>query len=517
MRDVALCFGLLTLSAISVCTLFTPVVEAQSYTETHYVCSSGNGAGLTDGTSWANCFDGFSDIAWDGETEDSDDNEVGPNDKLELRDDDGVYREQLTVGASGLSGKPITIGVESGDSPIISGADIVSTWSDETGNVWSAALATEPNQVFFDETRGTEETGACPGDLNVDQEWCWVTSTLYQYSTSDPDTRYTSPGTEASQRAINFLTNSKANILVKDLKIIYSNEAGIAVKYGASTNCTFQNIDLASNALDGISFAIAASSTIRNSNIYDNGNHGIQFYDTGGGNIAEHNTIHDNCVIGVDKEQVVFQVGQNGDIVRYNYLYGQTNRGIVAQQSSNNQVYYNIIDQTSQNQNAQAGLQAYDATNPVNNNLFYNNTVYADDTAIFKVGVAVINGDGNVVKNNIFSGDFGTTIAIDATATNTVSDYNVFDPDSVGTNYKWQGTSYNFSDWKTQSSQDANSTESDPLFVDAAGDDFHLVYGSPAIDAGTDVSLTQDYEGKGVPFGLVDIGAYETIIAGRRR
>ncbi|NIO42632.1 MAG: hypothetical protein GTO41_22290, partial [Burkholderiales bacterium] len=125
MRDVALCFGLLTLSAISVCTLFTPVVEAQSYTETHYVCSSGNGAGLTDGTSWANCFDGFSDIAWDGETEDSDDNEVGPNDKLELRDDDGVYREQLTVGASGLSGKPITIGVESGDSPIISGADIV--------------------------------------------------------------------------------------------------------------------------------------------------------------------------------------------------------------------------------------------------------------------------------------------------------------------------------------------------------------------------------------------------------
>jgi len=34
-----------------------------AYTETHYVCSDGNGAGDTDGTSWANCFDGFDDIA----------------------------------------------------------------------------------------------------------------------------------------------------------------------------------------------------------------------------------------------------------------------------------------------------------------------------------------------------------------------------------------------------------------------------------------------------------------------
>ncbi|GAH29638.1 unnamed protein product, partial [marine sediment metagenome] len=48
------------------------------------------------------------DIAWDGEVEDSDDDEVGPNDDLVLCTD-GIYREQLTIGTAGLSGLPITI------------------------------------------------------------------------------------------------------------------------------------------------------------------------------------------------------------------------------------------------------------------------------------------------------------------------------------------------------------------------------------------------------------------------
>jgi len=40
--------------------------------------------------------------------------------------------------------------------------------------------------------------------------------------------------------------------------------------------------------------------------------------------------------------------------------------------------------------------------------------------------------------------------------------------------------------------------------------DYHLQPTSPAINAGVDVGLTQDYEGKSVPKGFaIDIGAYE--------
>ena len=46
----------------------------------------------------------------------------------------------------------------------------------------------------------------------------------------------------------------------------------------------------------------------------------------------------------------------------------------------------------------------------------------------------------------------------------------------------------------------------DPLFVSAV--DYHLQVGSPAIDAGVDVGLTEDYDGQAVD-DPPEIGAYE--------
>lgn len=48
----------------------------------------------------------------------------------------------------------------------------------------------------------------------------------------------------------------------------------------------------------------------------------------------------------------------------------------------------------------------------------------------------------------------------------------------------------------------------DPLWRNPANGDFHLQSGSPAIDSGTDVSLTTDYEGNPI-YGAPDIGGYE--------
>lgn len=55
---------------------------------------------------------------------------------------------------------------------------------------------------------------------------------------------------------------------------------------------------------------------------------------------------------------------------------------------------------------------------------------------------------------------------------------------------------------------------SDPLFADYAGHDYHLLAGSPRIDAGTTVIATVDPDGVAIPQGTApDIGAFEWVQA----
>jgi hypothetical protein len=61
----------------------------------------------------------------------------------------------------------------------------------------------------------------------------------------------------------------------------------------------------------------------------------------------------------------------------------------------------------------------------------------------------------------------------------------------------WEGSDYNWSEWKINSNQDAHSINADPLFNNIDEKDFTLQFHSPAINAGINVGL--DYDFKGVP------------------
>ena len=108
---------------VSLLCLFAQPVFA--YTETFYLCQGGDGSSPEAGT----CADAWDadDICtaenWD--TDDQDDGKLGPNDLLVVMDDGGTITGSgsyvIETKADGLSGKPITIQAQSGDSPILDG------------------------------------------------------------------------------------------------------------------------------------------------------------------------------------------------------------------------------------------------------------------------------------------------------------------------------------------------------------------------------------------------------------
>jgi len=217
-------------------------------------------------------------------------------------------------------------------------------------------------------------------------------------------------------------------------------------------------------------------------------------------------------------------------IIRWNYVHdshqlsGSNGRGIQLNMQASNeqdksgcQVYGNIVTNTQD--------YAYRSTWATEQIVFYNNVAYnCGGSFYFNYTYTNYLGPNIVLRNNISINPTTDHIYF-GSATNegnyTIdSDYNLFYPDlSKGFGFKESGyaTYPNLSGWQSLSRSgctfDPHSIVANPLFVDPENGNFRLQTGSPAIDAGIDVGLTQDYEGNTVPQGLApDIGAYEYVL-----
>lgn len=154
----------------------------------------------------------------------------------------------------------------------------------------------------------------------------------------------------------------------------------------------------------------------------------------------------------------------------------------------------------------------------VEDSFFYNNTLYRNDTFNRGFGQLWIQyASDNVVTNNVFvTSGRRELLHSDAGNQNNVVDYNLwFAPRGTNdTSFTWNGQNYSsFGDYQSATGQDAHSLFGDPLFVDVVLRDFHLLAGSPAIDAGSDTAgwfAALDFEGTSRPQGArPDIGALE--------
>ena len=304
-----------------------------------------------------------------------------------------------------------------------------------------------------------------------------------------------------------------------------------AVYTSGSLNVTFDGLT-ASGGYYGIQ--IQASGVIENSTIHDTDAFGLGvggFYDytltaqgntvynVGGGNAyaaaldvnngatAINNIVYDSYngidVSALAEGNTVYGIQNIGVIVEFNGtargndihdnaigLLFTSNNGVVA----NNVVVDNAI-----------GIQANRYSNGINNFTIVNNTI----VQALGVGFTAVGNPYNYnVRDNIFDVAAGAVaISMPASAENGFSsDYNLFDIAAGGTLAMWSGQSYDLTGWQLIFGFDKHGLSGDPRFTNAAGGDFTLQAGSPALDRG-DPSLPFNNE-PSPNGGRIDIGAY---------
>ena len=284
---------------------------------------------------------------------------------------------------------------------------------------------------------------------------------------------------------------------------------------------TVQNCYVHNSALTGIFLAFCYHPVIQFNQSASNGEHGIYQSNSGDYPTIRGNNLHHNVGAGLHmngdrhftpgdgiisfalvEKNVVYENGTGGgsgincdgvsdSVIINNLLYNNHASGISlyafdgAEGSSRNKVYNNTIVMAADgrwciNIPAAAQGQPDPVGNKVKNNILYTPHTFRGSIATYSSAVVGFESDYNTVVNRFSIDEGGTNMTLTA----------------------WRALGY-----------DVHSSISTPsaLFVNPAGNDFHLKAGSPAIDAGTSLAeVTQDLDGTPRPQGnAYDTGCFE--------
>ena len=414
----------------------------------------------------------------------------------------------------------------------------------DTENVWSTALTTDPGAVFFDGVYGIEAV-----TLDSGRDWNWSANVLYVYSTSDPDTAYTDPGIEAAIREFCIDGSDQEYLTFQNLTLEKARTSNLRVDKQTNGGNIIIDMVVSNNAgthgfhIDGESAKINTvtikDSTVTNyardigattyKGIYLDGSGGDNFtvqrciitgdivgpdtnMDRNGIEIitGDDVLIESNEVTGTDHGIVLKGATSQDWIIRYNYVHdtADDNLWFVDLNDADGKTYYNLFINAADN-----GADIRDCLNAglMANNIFYNSVNWS----ILPTGA-----DTNVnFKNNIVYRATETTdmyFIYHSTPIGSTFDNNIYYDSTgycVGAKFAkvGAGSGETFATWQARP-QDAHSLNADPLMTDPDNGDFTLQAGSPCINAGVDVGLTTDYAWNAVPKcsdSLPDIGAYE--------
>jgi len=286
---------------------------------------------------------------------------------------------------------------------------------------------------------------------------------------------------------------------------------GIFIQTGANRNHIVRNtISYAGHGAVWVSYQSAAEATsddnVLESNDFSNPwASGIGMNGKSNRTVVQCNKIHDTANgTGVNYARAGVEIEGDGNIVRFNEIFrsgatgltiqGRTGAGFV-QNATNNWVYNNTFWENGQGSGGAESVQMFQSDGNVQNNVIENNIFWNDAGLLYGTRYAIAvdlyhatnpwpsgSANGNIVRNNIFPAGQSMLLIIRSLTPNET--FTVAQAQAV------------FAGW-------AQSLQADPLFVNEAVGDVHLLAGSAAIDAGRIIA--------GIPYlGIApDLGAYE--------
>jgi hypothetical protein len=399
-----------------------------SWGATYTVCASG-----CDQTTIQAVFDGT---------------DLAPDDIVEVRAASpgatATFRETVTWGSndSGAAGNPVTLQGRAGDTIIISGSDLITTWTQVGAtNVYQAACDWAANILYEDGVRKTFKTwntNIATTDLAVNQ---WTLDTtgdlVYVWASdgADPDTHTMEIGVrnqvldtnEQSYLTIDGITLRDGNDIAgadgTTIQVGYNTVAGITIQ-----NCTIERSAGVGILIGGVT---ATSFTINNCTIRNNGMHGIQVDGDFAAGTISNSTVTGNGWGSVrDSAQYSGIQGHLGNINIFgNTIYDNTS-GTAFANNTNHGIYQacahgvtagavNIYQNTIYDHDNGNGIKLIGYSN------VYRNLIYGNRGAGIEAGQ---NGTANVVYDIYYnviysnnSGDAGSGIVEQTKGAGTIS------------------------------------------------------------------------------------------------